>query len=166
MDQQRYSDLEMDADVRQQRREWVMERFAWAVLTLLLIGVAFGLFGRGGPLSERALVSGDGRFRMEYDRFVRYHSPDQLQITLTASAHFVRVRLDSGYLRHIQVERITPRPDRETSEDGAVVYRFEVSPQTAMRATFYFTPETLGRLDGWVAIDDGVRYPFSQFVYP
>lgn len=152
--------------MRQQRRDWVIERISWGFLTLLLIGIACGLFGRGGPLSDRELVSPGGIFRIEYERFIRYHSPDALRMAINVSAPSVRVRFDSGYIRQIQVEKITPQPEREISEDGAIVYVFETNPQTSMHATFYYTPEEFGRLDGWVSVNDGPRLPFSQFVYP
>lgn len=166
MEQQPYPGLEIEADLRQQRRDWVVERFSWLFLALLLIGIACGLFGRGGPLSERKLVSGDGRFQMQYERFIRYHSPDVLRMAIDVSAPSVRVRFDSGYVRHIRIERIAPQPDREISEDGAVIYIFEARPQTSMHATFYYAPEKFGRLDGWVSVNEGSRHSFSQFVYP
>lgn len=166
MEDQQYPGLEIEADIRQQRRDWVIERFSWIFLTLLLIAIAGGLFGRGGPLSERRLVSGDGRFQMEYERFIRYHSPDALRMAINVSAPSVRVRFESNYVRHIQIERISPQPQREISEDGAIVYIFETHPQTSIHATFYFAPDKFGRLDGWVSVNEGPRHSFSQFVYP
>ena len=166
MEQEHIAGLEIDADDRQQRRDWVVERLSWIVLALLLIGVACGLFGRGGPLSTRTLVSADSGVRMQYERFVRHHSPDALHLAINASAPFVRLRIGSDYLRHIQIDNITPRPYREISEDGAVTYLFEARPQSSILVTFHFAPGKYGHLDGWLSVNDGPRLAFSQFVYP
>lgn len=166
MQQDQYPGLEIEADSHQQRREWVMERIAWVVLTLLLLAIACGLFGRGGPLSSREIVSADGRIRMQYERFIRYHSHDALRLILHVTTPSVGVKFGSDYIRNVQMDEITPRPHREVSEDGAVTYLFESSPQASMHVTFHFAPEKFGQLDGWLSVNDGPRHDFSQFVYP
>lgn len=166
MERDQYPGLEIDVDTRQQRRDWVIERLSWIVLTLLLIGIACGLFGRGGPLSTRTLVSTESGVEMQYERFIRYHSPDVLRMAINVVAPPVRLKIDNAYLRHIQIDNIAPRPAQEISEDGAVTYVFEARPQSSMQVTFYFSPEKFGHLDGWLSVNDGPRYAFSQFVYP
>jgi len=159
--------IEMDDDPRQQDIEWTVQRVAWVILTLLLVAVALGLFGRGGPLSTVAMRSEDGRFRVEYERFLRHHSQDMLRVSLEkATAAAVRVRMDGNYMKHIQIERVTPEPEREIGADGAVTYVFHSRPESAFEASFYFTPEKHGRLGGWIALDDGPRQSITQFVYP
>lgn len=166
MDKEKHPELEIDADLRQQRYEWVMERIAWAVMTVLLLGIACGLFGRGGPLSTRDAASPDGLVRIEYERFVRYHSPDELRLKINADSDVVRVEFSGEYIQHIQIDRITPQPERELSENGDVTFVFGSRPGTQVHAVFAFTPQKLGGLDGWASVSNGVRLPFSQFVYP
>lgn len=159
--------IEMDDDPRQQEIEWVVQRVAWVLLTALLIAVALGLFGRGGPLSKVEAMSEDGRFSVEYDRFLRHDSPDALRVTVRkAGAPLVRIRMDSSYARYIQIERITPEPERETGADGTVTYLFRTRPDAELEASFHFTPEKYGKLEGWIALDNGARHSFTQFVYP
>jgi len=164
MDGQR--SIEIDDDPRQQEIEWKMQRIAWVVLSLLLLAVAFGLFGRGGPMSTVEETSPDG-FTVEYERFLRHDSPDVMRVSVQkTSSALVRVKIDSLYARHIQIERVTPEPERETGADGVVTFVFRTQPGTRFEATFYFTPEKHGSLKGWIALDTGARHALSQFVYP
>jgi hypothetical protein len=157
----------MDDDPQQQEIEWVVQRIAWVLLTALLIAVSLGLFGRGGPLSKVEAMSEDGRFMVEYDRFLRHDSPDVLRVTVRkAGAPLVRIRMDSSYARDIQIERITPEPEREMAADGAVTYLFRTRPDSELEASFHFTPEKHGKLEGWIALDNGARHSLTQFIYP
>jgi len=159
--------IEMDDDPRQQEIEWLVQRVAWALLTALLIAVALGLFGRGGPMSKVEARSEDGMFSIEYDRFLRHHSPDVLRVTVRkAGAPLVRIRMDSIYARDIHIERITPDPEREIGADGTVTYVFRTRPDAELEASFHFTPEKHGKLEGWIALDDGARHSLTQFIYP
>lgn len=167
MEQNAQRSIEMDDDPRQQDIEWVIQRIAWLLLTALLVAVALGLFGRGGPFSKVGAMAEDGSVRVEYQRFLRYHSPDVLQVSIEkAASRTVRLRMDSQYARHIQIERITPDPQQELGEDGAVTYLFNVQPGAKVDVSFHFAPEKYGKLDGWISLDNGSRLPFAHFVYP
>ena len=166
MDRRYEPALEIDNDFRQQSREWIMQRVAWVLLTALLIAIAFGLFGRGGPLSKTTQMSENDLSRVEYERFLRYHSPDELRLIVKPKSDNVRVRIDSEYVRHLQIERITPQPEREIGGDGDVTYVFNMKPDADVPITFHFSPQKYGRLEGWIAVDDGTQMPFKQFVYP
>lgn len=158
--------LQIDDDPQQQRREWLVERVAWLALTALLLAIALGLFGRGGPLSQSIAKSADGSVQVEYDRFVRHHSPDALRVAFHASSGTASIRLDARYADRIEIEDITPQPEREIAEEGAVTYVFNTQPGTKVTATFRFSPEKYGPLEGWVAVSQGPRIPFAQFVFP
>lgn len=159
--------LQIDDDPGQQKFEWAMQRTAWLVLTALLVAIAFGLFGRGGPLSSMEAMSEDGSVRIEYNRFLRYHSSDVLHVSIAKSlSGNVRLKMDSVYAKHIQIERITPAPEREVGEDGAVNYVFATEPGAKLDASFHFVPQKYGKLDGWIALDGGARIALGHFVYP
>jgi hypothetical protein len=165
MEPEQYPGLEMDADHRQQRREWLLQRITPLFLLALLALIALGLFGRGGPISKVEASAYDGSFRIEYDRFVRHHSPDMLRVNMQALSSTVSVKLDSEYLKQVEIERITPQPERVISEDGAVIFVFNARAAAHIYVTFHFVPETIGRLKGWVTVDDKPRRSFDQFVY-
>jgi hypothetical protein len=158
--------LEIDADHRQQRREWATQRVAKVGLLALLTAIGLGLFGRGGPISAVAKASGDGAARLEYQRFARHNSPDRLDISARARSTTLRVSIDSAYLKQVQLDHITPMPERAVSADGAVVYVFHTAPAARINVTFDFSPEYVGRLRGWIAVDDQDRFSIDQFVYP
>ena len=162
----RGSGLEIDVDLEQESREWIVQRIAWLVLTALLAAVALGLFGRGGPLSTSQVRSADGATQVDYQRFIRNHSADTLRISALARDDSVRVRMDSRYARHIEMEVITPQPDRVVSEGDAIMFVFNARPSTRLEAEISFHPETIGGLNGWISVDGGPRLPFRQFVYP
>jgi hypothetical protein len=74
--------------------------------------------------------------------------------------------MDSRYARDIQIERITPEPEREMGADGVVTYLFQTQPDAELEASFHFTPQKYGKLEGWVAMDNGARHSLTQFIYP
>jgi hypothetical protein len=152
--------------VRRQEREWLLQRIAWWLLLTLLAAIGMGLFGRGGPLSELRLGSRDGALLIELDRFIRYHSPDTLTVTVRTSLEKTPIRLDARYLRQIQIEHVTPQPAREIGGGAAVTYVFDTRPGERLTATFHFSADKYGRLAGWVESADGNRVDFSQFAYP
>ena len=102
----RGSGLEIDVDLEQESREWIVQRIAWLVLTALLAAVALGLFGRGGPLSTSQVRSADGATQVDYQRFIRNHSADTLRISALARDDSVRV---SACQRALESGRITKR---------------------------------------------------------
>lgn len=158
--------LQIDTDPPLQRMEWAVQRTAWALLGALLLAVALGLFGRGGPLSTVRLASPDGALRIEHQRFLRFHSPDTLQLDVRAASDTVRVALDGGYVQGLQIERVTPQPEHEVAADGATVFVFRVQPGARVRLSFHVTPQAYGRLRGWIALDGGARLPVAHFIHP
>ena len=166
MERQRYPGLEIDDDIRQQKSEWVLQRVAWLLFTALLACIMLGLFGRGGPISRVESESDDGLLQVEYERFIRNHSPDKLQLTIQARSDTVRVRLDGEYVRRIQIDQVIPQPERVIGEEGAITYVFNTRASASMRAAIHFSPDHIGKLDGWIAVDGQPRQAFSQFVYP
>lgn len=158
--------LEMDDDPRQENREWIVQRIAWVMLSGLLVAVALGLFGRGGPISTKQAASPDGILQVEYERFMRYHSPDRLHLRIKATSEQVRLNIEGHYARQMQIERITPEPEQEIGEDGVVTFVFATTPPADLHATFHFAPQKYGSMEGWIALPGSARIPVRHFVYP
>ncbi|WP_334187940.1 hypothetical protein [Noviherbaspirillum sp.] len=166
MEQQQYPGLQIDSDMRQQHREWKIQRIAWALLFALLIAILLGLFGRGGPISTTSVESADGMLRIDYERFVRNHTPDKLQLTFQAQSETARVKLSGDYAQKIRIEHITPTPVRTTSDQDGIVFVFDTRPSAVTEASIHFSPDGFGKLEGWIALDGRQPHPFNQFIYP
>ncbi len=166
MEQQQYPGLQIDSDMQQQHREWKMQRIAWVLLSVLLIAVLLGAFGRGGPISTASKTSADGRLRIDYERFVRNHTPDKLQLAFQAQSETARVKLSGEYVRKIRIEHITPTPVRASSDQDGIVLVFDTRPAAMTQAAIHFSPEEIGKLEGWIALDGRQPHAFNQFVYP
>jgi hypothetical protein len=114
----------MDDDPRLQKRDWAVQRLGRWLLLLLLAGVAMGLFGRGGPLGAVHVARPDRSLAVDYDRFIRHHSPDTIRLTARAAGNTTLLSMDVRYAGQIQIEQITPQPEREIGSDGAVTFVF------------------------------------------
>lgn len=158
--------LEIDINPRQQEREWIVQRVAVIALGILLVFILLGLFGRGGPLSAVEAEANGGATRIRYERFVRNHSPDKLELAALAHGDEVRVRLDGGYVKRIALRDVTPQPARVVAENDGLVFVFHARPGVELHAAFQFAPDALGPLTGWVQADGAPRQALAQFVFP
>ena len=166
MRQQQPSSLQIENNIQQQKKEWVIQRIAHFVLWGLVIAIAMGLLGRGGLLSTVEKVSKYGTFEIRYDRFLRKHSPDVLRLTTQAQSNSVTIRLERDYLKQIKLEKVTPEPQQVISEGGMVAYIFSTTQKAQVNAAFHFSPEKIGTVQGKVTVDDAPPLQIDQFVYP
>jgi hypothetical protein len=80
----------------------------------------------------------------------------------------VRVIVDRQYAEEVQVERVTPPPERVESAAADLVYVFRAA-DAGQGATFVFycTPQRFGWLRGRVALPAaGPALTFTQLIYP
>ncbi len=78
----------------------------------------------------------------------------------------MRLRISDEFLGAMTVRAITPPPTATAIADRQHVYIFNRAVPAAATIRFELVPESIGRHDGWIAVDDGVPVLFSQFVYP
>jgi hypothetical protein len=111
---ERVGDLEIEQNLAQQRREWTIQRIGWVVMVLLALAALLGLFG-GGPFSEGTAGDRDGPLWVEYPRFARLQAPAELRLHVGSEAvpgNEARVWLDRDFIENVQIQHITPEPDR------------------------------------------------------
>lgn len=166
MQRQAHPVLGSETDRKQREREWRIQRVAWCVLSIVLLAVALGATGRSGPLSVRTEQYRDGSLQLKYNRFMRNHSPDNLRARIFASSETVSLQIDKGYLREVELDKVTPEPAQVIAGSDATVFVFNARPNSEVEATFHLQPEAPGGLAGWIALEGKPRVHFSQFVYP
>lgn len=160
------ADLEMEQDLEFQRLSWKIERAAWLVMALLMIGGLLGAFG-SGPLS-RVSTGETNKLQLEYERFGRYESPSSLKIHLKAPAESeeARIKISRSYFDAVRLERIIPEPVSVRVVDGWLDYTFKVDAPATLSVKVDVTTQTFGRVEGTVASQDGAQLSFYQFIYP
>ncbi len=168
----RVSDLEVNEDLKFQRRDWAVQRVGWVAMALVALVALLGFFGGTGALrGEAKATNEDAVVSVSYERFLRFMKPTTLQIQLGQEAGKegkVSAWLDRRYLDGLQVQQITPQPDSAKAGPEKLTYVFEVDdPNGTTTVSFDLLPEQkVGVLKGRVGIGDGEPVSFGQFVYP
>ena len=166
------SDLEVNENLKFQRRDWVAQRVGWVVMATVVVAALLGLFGGTGSLgSEAKATSEDAVVSVSYERYLRFMKPTTLEIELGKEAGKegkVSVWLDRRYLDGLQVQQITPQPSSAKTGPQRLTYVFEVdNPNATTAVSFDLLPQQkIGALKGRVGIGDGKPVSFGQFVYP
>lgn len=147
-----------------------MQRFGWAMMLLVSVAALLGLFG-GGPLSSGQVGVEGSPLRAEYERFLRLYAPGRLTIYIGAAAirpdSTAELWLDRHWLADMEIQAITPEPERTRTSADQVVYTFRVDPSsTPARLTYELETRSVGLINGRVGLMNGPSYSFSQFAYP
>lgn len=158
-------DLETGEDLRFQKREWKVQRVFWSLMYGVIIAVMLGVTGKG-MLSHSRLGTADGPLQLDYERFLRYRSNDDLRIAVRSHRDITRLTFNSDYFNHIGVQRILPEPKAMLMTDKTVTLVFDNIPSEPTIVTITVSPDSIGRHHGWAAVDGGARHSFTQFVYP
>ncbi len=158
--------LDLGGELPRARLQWRLERVAWIAFTLLLCAIGLGGVGRGGPLSTVVQDAMGGRLRLEYDRFLRSHSPDRLRLEITPASTTTRVAVAHCYLDRIDIERVTPEPSSVTAREHGIEYLFETDAGKRTQVTLHLVPQRIGMATGWVALDRGPPVSIRHWVHP
>jgi hypothetical protein len=169
VDVHRHGDLEIAENLPFQRREWLAERVAWAVMALLIAAALIGLFGTG-PLSRTTAGDEAGPMWLEYERFARLLAPAPLRVHLGPDAArdgTVLMWIDRQYIDSLELQQVTPEP--ESMEVGAerLIFTFRLAEgDGAALITFNMRPIHVGSLSGRVGLINLPAVPLQQFIYP
>lgn len=169
MEQKRVGDLEINEDLRFQRREWKAERVGWSVLVAVILIAGAGVFGHG-PISWTSATTPGDALRVDYERFGRRGGPQALVVEVSpsqADGGEWQVEVTREYLAGFDVDAITPEPDSVESTDRTVRYTFsQAQPSASLKAKFSVTPSTLWSTTGSVSVAGGPAIQFRQFFFP
>ncbi len=162
-------DLEVGQNLDYQRRAWRANQIGWVVMALALLAALLGIFG-SGPLSSASAGEQGGPLWIEYDRFARYTAPTTLRVHLgpgAMSGGQARLLVDRRYLQSLQLQDISPQPDRVEAAGDDLIYVFNLAdPSRPTTIVFSATAHEIGGLAGRIGLTDGAMVSFNQFVYP
>jgi hypothetical protein len=159
--------IELEQDLAFQQRSWRVQRFAWGVLVLIVGAALAGLAG-SGPVSRGSRAAQDGRFIIEYERFVRMQAPSRLRLHVSREAvraGEVRVWFDRNYIERIKLEQIVPQPKRTEVGEQRLTYIFAAEDDQSAMIIFDLQLQTFGRVSARVGMGE-VALDFQQLVYP
>lgn len=164
------SSAEAQLGLPEYRGHSLVEKVAFAMLVLFVVGAPLGLFG-DGPLSQASVSSADGTMRVEYQRFCRRQAPQTLDINFPTQpgADSIELTVDGDYLRRVQITEIFPQPVESTHQQlGKFRFVTDGSGQD-MTVRLHLVPEHAGVLDARFAVGPRGKQAevrFQQIVYP
>ena len=161
--------LELDQDLRFQRREWRVQRVGWLLWAAFLASGLAGLVGPG-PFSTQQTATSDGRLTVEFNRFVHRHHATQLKLNMQPGGEAdesLRLHIAQPLLERIQISQIVPEPTaQEVSADG-IWYEFAGKPGAEnVQAIFHIEHDKIGSGTGLLKLADGQPLSAGFFVYP
>ena len=161
------SGLQLEPNMKHERREWRVQRFGWLGLALSCGAALAGLLGPG-PLSQRHEGKIGSALYFEYERFVRYRAPSSLKVycRLSEARDEFTLSLNRAWVEKVQIKGIQPEPIKATAAGENYVFQFELSGNDEQLVTIQFEPDTFGSLNGTLALDEKVSHRFKQFVWP
>ena len=160
--------VEIDQDLEFQHRMWRAERIGWAVMAILLLCAALGMFGHGA-LSRTMALKGD-LLTVEYQRFGRYQAPMEMRVYLSAgSSQDLFFQLDRVFLMNVQITSIFPKPVTEQPIYDGVQFLFSptrVKGEGSLVVTISYQPKQMGLLKAAVRGEETTSLSVTQFIYP
>lgn len=158
--------LEIDEDLRYQSRMWTAERFGWAVMAGILAAAAAGIFGHG--LLSQSTAGHGSSLLIEYERFVRMHSP--LTLRFIANGNAMRADgfslwISNDFLSNIDPGPMTPEPARAELVSGGIRYYF-VAKDVPVMILFQYKANRPGRVSGSFRLNDDQPLIVQHLVYP
>ncbi len=112
---------------------------------LFILFALAGFMGEG-PKSKAVAGDLDEGIRIEYEEFSRQDAPQSLRIEVAGLAvqeGKVRLWIDEGYLRNMEIQSMLPEP--ESVEAGPDRHTFEFSVEEGKAPfTFFVSPRGIG----------------------
>ncbi|MBC5775144.1 hypothetical protein H8S95_13785 [Pontibacter sp. KCTC 32443] len=162
------NELEIDEDMALERRTWIIQRFSWVIMLLILIAALLGFTGRGGApgINKMKAATASQSMEIEYERFLRNEVSGEMKVNLVniPSAN-PSVFFSKEFYENIRVEQVVPEPETVQVGPEGITYTFQVS-QPESHIMFYTKPMHTGTLNIVVRGPNNDTVTLSQFVYP
>ena len=147
---------------------WVrIQRVAWGVMAVLVLGGIAGIFGRG-PLSTAQASTADGAVTVRYERFARFRTPSQSVITVTQpQTAALRVHVAGAWLAALPAQSLDPRPAEEIPVAGGTDFVFAAEAGSGpVRITLTQQAAKAGLVRGEITVQGERPVAVTQFVWP
>ena len=160
-------ELELKSDLAHERREWRVQRVGWLLLALFCGCALAGLLGPG-PLSKQHTGKVGSELYLEYDRYIRKQSPYGLKVFSRpdATRDQFTITLDRAFIENVEVKGIQPEPTDTTAAANEYQFHFKRSGEGEQLVVFHFEPDSFGRIETSVKLDDKASHKIKQFVWP
>jgi hypothetical protein len=152
--------LELEDEIKLHETGWAIQRVGWAVILLLLVAAALGVFGNG--LLSSAEISDDGN-NIRFEKLVRYQSPMQLIIRTNGRENKVEVRIPQSYIESMEVDKIVPEPVDQKLASGLAIFTFKTEGPSTIK--FYIIPEKTGQMKAQIQVNES-NFSVTHFIYP
>jgi hypothetical protein len=163
------TELERPDDPGLQRDEWIAQRAAWVVWSLVIVAALAGLLGPG-PFSSVTVESPDQSLVAHYERFLHYHNPTEIKLEVAkrdGGREVAEVHIDQSLLDRVEIRRIVPEPTESRVVDNGVIHVFSIpSGAESGEITYWLDYEKYGRANGQITLDGRSAVTLGSFVFP
>ena len=164
---QRHGDLEIEENMKAQRRLWKIQRVVRAIaLVILALGLA-GAFG-GGPLSHASASQGGSS--LQYERIAYQHTPQTYHLSVgreSAPSGKVRLWFDRETLKKMKLDQVVPEPTGTALAADRLILEFKAEgEQGPFEILFEFDANEAGVNTARIGIESGPTFEFKQLVLP
>ncbi len=156
--------LDVQQDLRLQQRQWMIERMGLVVMGAIAVAAILGVLGTG-PLANATAGSDGHRLSVDYERFIRFGAPTELNLKFTDVEGKAEVSINEAFLEGFDVEGIIPQPDSQTVDAQRLRMSFSELHSPAS-VSISLTPREIGVQRADIAIPGQEPISFSQLVYP
>jgi hypothetical protein len=160
MEKIKTTSLDLEDEINLHQKGWNIQRAGWAVILLLLVASALGLFG-SGLLSSKELTANGNTIRFE--KLARFESPMHLRVNAKSNNGKIEVRIPQSYLKEIELDKIVPEPVDQRLKKEQAIFIFEATDFSFI--DFYLIPEKAGPVKAVIQVNES-NFSVNHFIYP
>jgi hypothetical protein len=157
--------LEIERDFGFEQHQLRVQRWARALMALVVLTGLLGAFG-DGVLSGAAVNSAE--VQLSYQRLARRTVALEFQFQLSRATTALELRVPNSILERAQVRSLEPAPRQSVTTTTEHIWRFAALPDGA-EVRLEVEPHALGLYDGEIRLEDTrwqATLPVSYWVYP